>query len=69
MSILKLDLEYIKSRRVELGVSSQTMADELGFKDASTYWKYENGEYKLRADMLPKIAKILKCRIENFFAN
>ena len=45
------------------------MAEQLGFKDGSTYWNYENGKYRLKADMLPKLAEILNCEIENFFKN
>ncbi|EAE2689122.1 XRE family transcriptional regulator, partial [Listeria monocytogenes] len=29
--------------------------------------KYETGEYKIKAEMLPLLAKILKCNISNFF--
>lgn len=43
------------------------VANKLGFKNASTYHKYETGEYSFRADMLPKLADILDSKIENFF--
>lgn len=64
-----IDLDFIKKKRLELGKSAQEMALELGFKDGSTYWNYENGNYRLKADMLPKLAEILGCNIENFFTN
>lgn len=63
----QLNLDYIKSRRVELGLSLQEVANKLGFKNASTYLKYENGNYSFKAEMLPVLANILKCEIENFF--
>lgn len=31
------DLEFIKNRRKELGISSEIMAQALGFKNISTY--------------------------------
>ena len=64
-----IDLDFIKKTRQERNLSSQEMAEQLGFKDGSTYWNYENGKYRLKADMLPKLAEILNCEIENFFKN
>ncbi len=65
----QLDLRYIKKRRKKLELSLQEVAQGLGFKNASTYLKYENGEYSFKATMLPKLANILDCKIENFFTN
>lgn len=67
MKIQKIDLELIKKLRVQRDYSLQEMAEKLGFKNASTYFKYESGEYSIKADMLPKIADVLDCKIENFF--
>ncbi|HBM7301490.1 TPA: helix-turn-helix transcriptional regulator, partial [Clostridioides difficile] len=61
--------DFIKKRRNTLNLSLQNVAKELGFKNASTYFKYETGQYSIRADMLPKLSKILDCDIENFFTN
>ncbi|WP_331494231.1 helix-turn-helix transcriptional regulator, partial [Clostridioides difficile] len=65
----KIDHDFIKKRRNTLNLSLQNVAKELGFKNASTYFKYETGQYSIRADMLPKLSKILDCDIENFFTN
>nr|UWI48571.1 helix-turn-helix transcriptional regulator [Clostridioides difficile] len=65
----KIDHNFIKKRRNTLNLSLQNVAKELGFKNASTYFKYETGQYSIRADMLPKLSKILDCDIENFFTN
>lgn len=62
-----IDLKFIKDRRTELGFSTQEMAETLGFRDGSTYWNYETGKYRIKADMLPKLAIKLNCKIENFF--
>lgn len=61
------DLEYIKKRRKELKISMKQMAAELGFKHASTYLKYERGEYSFKAEQLPVLAKILNCDVSDFF--
>lgn len=63
----QLNLDYIKARRIELGLSLQEVANKLGFKNASTYLKYENGDYLFKAETLPALATILNCEIENFF--
>lgn len=62
-----VNLEFIKARRNELKISMQEMAECLGFKNASTYLKYENGTYAFKAEQLPKLAKILHCSITDFF--
>lgn len=61
------NLEFIKKRRQELGLSLQEAADAMGMKNASTYLKYENGIYSFKAEQLPKLADVLKCDIKNFF--
>ena len=65
----KFNLEFIKVRRKELGITSGQMAQALGFKNPSTYWKHENGQHKFKADMIPLLAKILHCEPQNFFTN
>jgi transcriptional regulator with XRE-family HTH domain len=65
--MLVLDLSYIKKRRNLLGYTQQDMADALGFKDKSTYSKLENGQQKWRAEQLPDLARVLNCKIINFF--
>ena len=62
-----LDLKYIKSRRVELGITQQMMANKLGFKSVSTYSKYENGAHAFWADQLPVLSYELNCNIADFF--
>lgn len=66
---MKLNLKYIKNKRLEKKLTLQEMAEKLGMKDASTYMRYEKGEYALKADIIPKIALILNCDIKDFFKN
>ena len=63
----QFNLEFIKARRQELGISTEEMAKVLGFQNYSTYWKYENGQYRFKADMIPVLANILQCEPQNFF--
>lgn len=63
----QVDLDYIKERRNQLKLSMQNVANQLGFKNASTYLKYENGVYSFKAEQLPSLAKVLSCEIKDFF--
>lgn len=63
----KVNLSYVKNRRLELTLSLQDMAESLGFKNASTYMKYEDGAYLFKANHLPTLANKLKCKLRNFF--
>lgn len=67
MANLELDLERIKSRRNDLEIPLQEMADALGLKNASSYYKYEKGDYKFNADQLPVICAKLKLRLNEIF--
>lgn len=63
------NLTFVKDRRKKLGITSEEMAQALGFKNQSTYWKHENGYHKFKADMIPLLANILQCEPQNFFTN
>ena len=67
--MLVFDLAYIAKRRKQQRITQQEMARKLGFRQASTYSKYENGDYKIKAEMLPQLASILSCQVTNFFAS
>ena len=62
-----LDLAKIKRRRKEMRINQQEMAEMLGFKNASTYCKYENGDYFFDANHIPVIAKKLKLKVSEIF--
>lgn len=65
----QFNLHFIKQRRKELFKTLQEMAVALDMKNASTYMKYENGEYSFKATHLPILAEKLQCNVENFFEN
>lgn len=62
-----VNLEFISKRRLELNITLQDMAQALGFKNASTYMKYERGEYAFKANHLPVLARMLQCHAEDLF--
>ena len=62
------NLQAIVERRSKLGLSSAAVAKKLGMTE-SAYWKYEHGQYKFRAEDLPKLAVALKCSVSRFYAN
>jgi len=64
----EFNLQAIADRRVQLGISTANMAEKLGMKSPSMYWKYEHGQYKFRAEDLPKLADALKCSVSRFYA-
>lgn len=63
----KINLKFINCRRVELDITLQKMATYLGFKNASTYMKYEKGDYAFKADHIPVLAKKLDCEMDKLF--
>lgn len=62
-----LDLMFIRNKRKEKGLTLRQMAKSLGFSNPSVYYKYETGIYSFKAKILPALAKILQCNINNFF--
>ena len=69
MNRTSINLIFIKKRRMELRLTLQEMAEYMDFKNASTYMKYEKGEYAFKADQLPALAKKLHCNLGDFFTN
>ncbi len=65
----EINLEYIAKKRKEYGFSLQYMAEKLGFSNASTYFKYEKGDYEFKANMLPILSEMFKCDMNYFFKN
>ena len=65
----KFNLDFIKSRRQQLGLSIADVSEFMGLKNSSVYWKHENGVHKFKAEMLPLLAKILQCEPQNFFTD
>ncbi|MEJ8548371.1 helix-turn-helix domain-containing protein [Brevibacillus borstelensis] len=63
----RINLEFIARRRMEFGITLQDMAFALGFKNASTYLKYEKGEYDFKAKHLPMLTRMLSCELRDLF--
>lgn len=64
--MLKLDLEKLKTLR-KSQMSLEKMSSQLGYKSPNGYYYLESGRSKITAEMLAKVAAILKVPIEEFF--
>ncbi len=51
--------EACRSWRASKGISQESMALQLGLRDAKTYSRYENGESAWSLDLLENIAKVV----------
>ncbi|USG65843.1 helix-turn-helix transcriptional regulator [Brevibacillus ruminantium] len=63
----RINLKFIARRRIEIGITLKEMAESLGFKNASTYLKYEKGDYDFKANHLPILARKLNCQLRDLF--
>lgn len=63
----EINLILIKQRRKEFRISLLEMAILLGFKNASTYYKYEIGQSKFKAEHIPIVANKLKLKMNDIF--
>lgn len=59
-------MKQIQRLRVEQGMSQAILAEALGV-DSSTVAKWESGGIYPRAQLLPKLAQILDCTIDELF--
>lgn len=64
-----VNLDLIKQRRKELNISIREMTLYLGFKNESTYYRYEEGVKRLKAEHVPAISKKLGMEMNEFFLN
>lgn len=60
-------MKYLKYLREKAGMTQIELADKLGV-DRSSVAKWECGDANPRSTMLPKLAQILNCSIDDFFA-
>lgn len=60
-------MENIKELRKARGLSQEELACIIG-TERSTISKWETGEAKPRTDLLVKLAKALRCKIDDLFA-
>lgn len=62
-----LNLNFIKQRRKDLGLTQQQMAEAIGLAASEKYSRRENGKYKFQVNELPILAKKLKVPIKNLY--
>lgn len=63
----KVNLKFVKQRREELHITQGEMAKALGLTTSSGYNHYENGNRRIDANLVPIIARVLKCSIEELY--
>lgn len=64
---MEINYKFIKERRKALKLTQEEVAERLNLCNGSQYSKIERGEYRLRAEWLPVLAKILRCSMTKFF--
>ncbi|WP_367333609.1 helix-turn-helix domain-containing protein [Limosilactobacillus sp.] len=62
-----VNLQLIKNKREEYGYTLQEMAETLGLKTRSDYFKRENGDTRFKTVELPILSKKLHIPISDFF--
>lgn len=63
---MRKNLKQIQKLRQQCGISQAALAQMIGVT-SSTVAKWETAEVYPRAQLLPKIAEILKCSIDELF--
>lgn len=63
----KLNLSFIKERRLNLNLTLQEMADLMGMKSKENYFRYENGDFAFKANDVPKLELSLNTSKESLF--
>lgn len=59
-----MNLELLKKERIKKGFSQKHMAEELGFRDKSSYCLIENGKTQISVSLMNKIIKVLDLSTE-----
>lgn len=59
-----MNLELLKRERIKKGLSQKRMAEELGFRDKSSYCLIENGKTQISVPLMNKIIKVLDLSTE-----
>ena len=67
MTTASVNLNYIVTRRKELGITQAEMAKRLGMNSAPAYNKYEKGFYQFNANIIPALLNTLQCEINDIF--
>jgi len=67
MKIIEKGLVGLAPRRIAAGYTQQAFADELGIKNRNLVSMYETGEAWPRASILPAMADLLGCTIDDLY--
>ncbi|WED56153.1 helix-turn-helix domain-containing protein [Exiguobacterium profundum] len=67
MNDTKINLSKLRIAREESQLTLKEVADETGFKAATTISRFETGARSVKAEYLMKLSKLYKKPIEYFF--
>lgn len=62
--VYKIDLDFIKEKRIEKGYSLQKMVNILGILDKTKYYRRERGLVQFKPEELFRVAAILEVPID-----
>lgn len=63
-----MNYELLKELRVAAGFTQEAMAEQIGYKDKSSYCLLENGTVKCTVEQAKKIKQTLNLTIEQYAA-
>ncbi|MGR3742146.1 XRE family transcriptional regulator [Companilactobacillus sp. DQM5] len=63
----EVDLNFLRKRRKELGLSSIDMSKALKLKSPDKYLRRESGVYRFQSNEIPTLAYKLEIPIEKIF--
>lgn len=63
-----MNYELLKELRVAAGFTQEVMAEQIGYKDKSSYCLLENGTVKCTVEQAKKIKQALNLTIEQYAA-
>lgn len=65
----EINLHALKRLRKQRGFTVENVARYLGFKNAVSYWRVENGKVTLKASHLKDLSDLYNLPMEQFFRN
>ena len=57
----------IQPQRLKAGLTRAEFAQKIGYSTSQAIYFWERGKRRPPADLLPKIAEILNCKIEDLY--
>ena len=65
--IYQINIQLIKNKRLEKGYTLLQMANSLGLKGKTDYFRRESGETKFKSEELPIVCEVLDIDLKKIF--